>query len=60
MTAQDLERALEALEWSGAELARRVSVTAKQVSAWRTRKAKVPGAVAAYLRLRVQLQEITA
>ena len=53
----DIDDALDALGWSGAELARRIDVGADRVSAWRCGKAKLPGAVVAYLRLAVSVQE---
>jgi hypothetical protein len=54
----DLDAALDALGWSGAELARRVDVGADRVSAWRCGKARMPGAVVAYLRLAMSVREL--
>jgi hypothetical protein len=60
MTASgfDLNGALEALGWSGVELARRIDVGADRVSAWRCGKAKVPGAVVPYLRLAMSVRDL--
>lgn len=47
-----LEKFLSELGWSGAELARRLGVSYKTVSNWRT-SGRVPEYALAYLRLKV-------
>lgn len=51
MTADELNALLDGLHWTGAELARKLKVTPKAVSEWRTGKRPVPGPVRAYVRL---------
>lgn len=51
MTRDEFESALKQAEISGAELARRCGIYPQAVSRWRTGQTKVPGPVAAYLRL---------
>ncbi len=55
MDAVGLNRALDALGWSGVDLANRTGSHVNSVSAWRTGKARVPGPVAAYLKLMLGL-----
>lgn len=54
----EIEDALKALEWSGASLAKKLGVTPKAVSDWRTKKVKTPPPVRAYLRLAVAVHRI--
>lgn len=54
----EVKSALLELGWSGAELGRRVGVHPNTVSQWATGKARVPGAVAAYLRLAVEVHRL--
>lgn len=51
MTSDELNAELDRLQWTGAELSRRLRVTAKAVSEWRRGKRPVPGPVRAYVRL---------
>ena len=51
---------LAVVGWRGRDLALRVGVSEKQVSLWRRGKVGVPGAVAAYLRLRVAVGEFVS
>jgi transcriptional regulator with XRE-family HTH domain len=56
----DIDRALDLLGWSGAELARRLDVGEDRVSAWRRGRSKrgVPGPVAAYLELALRVRDL--
>lgn len=56
----DLAAPLMALGWSQADLAKRLRVHENTVSAWATGKARVPGAVQAYLRLAVAVSRLLA
>jgi transcriptional regulator with XRE-family HTH domain len=58
--AIDIEGALVSLDWTGAELARRIGVSPGRVSAWRRGKSKrgIPGPVAAYLSLALKAREL--
>lgn len=57
MTVQALNDALAALDWSGAELARRLGVFQSTVSGWRTGKAPVPKYASEYLRMALLVKE---
>lgn len=59
MTADQLNAALADLDWTGAELGRRIDVDSHTVSAWRTDKRPVPGAVAAYLDLLIKVRALS-
>lgn len=55
MTCKELNTAISTLGWNGSQTARRLGVTQKAVSNWRTGKRPVPEPVACLLRLRVDL-----
>jgi hypothetical protein len=54
----DIDRALDLLGWSGAELALRLDVGEDRVSAWRRGRGGVPGPVAAYLELALRVRDL--
>lgn len=51
MTGQELETALAALGWHGADLGRRLGVHANTVSAWKSGERDVPAYATEYLRV---------
>ena len=62
MTCQELDAAMKQMAWTGQDLAKRLSVSEKAVSNWRTGKKPVPGPVAAFvttsLRVKVLMSEM--
>ena len=58
MTGDDLEKELERLGWSGAELGRRVGKSTTAVAQWRTGQRRVPRYVQEYLRVQGLAKEI--
>jgi DNA-binding transcriptional regulator YiaG len=56
--ARWLRASLRVLGWSGAELARRIDVHGNTVSAWRTGRRALPGAVRAYVGLALQVSAL--
>lgn len=51
MSADELRLRLRDMQWTSAELARRVKVNPHTVSNWTTGKTPIPGSVAAFVRL---------
>lgn len=58
MTADELKQALKALGWKQSELARRVEVGDSTVSHWTTGETSVPGPVAAYLGMALEIDRL--
>lgn len=56
--ARWLRASLRVLGWSGAELARRIDVHGNTVSAWRTGRRALPGAVRAYVELVLEVSAL--
>lgn len=58
MTADELKQALKALGWKQSELARRVEVGDTTVSRWAAGDPPVPGPVAAYLGMALEIDRL--
>jgi transcriptional regulator with XRE-family HTH domain len=58
MTAEELKQALKALGWKQSELARRVEVGDTTVSRWAAGDPPVPGPVAAYLGMALEIDRL--
>lgn len=58
MHPEDLKIALKTLGWTGAKLARAVGVTPKTVGMWLNDRARIPGSVQAYLKIKVKLLDL--
>lgn len=58
MTANELDAGLKRLGWTGAKFGRRVGVSARQVSKWRTGKVPVPEYAATVMRLLLLAKEM--
>lgn len=58
MTAEELKQALQALGWKQSELARRVDVGDSTASHWATGDTPVPGPVAAYLGMALEIDRL--
>lgn len=56
----DLPAVMASLDWSNAELARRVEVHPNTVSKWITGETRVPGGVRAYLGLLIAVRGVGA
>ena len=60
MTGKELKTALRSLDWAQAELGRRISVRPNSVSRWIAERDKaIPGPVAAYLHLALQVKRLS-
>lgn len=57
MTGLEFDAALRKLGWSGKRASERLDVHKNSVSMWRRGKVSVPGPVAAYVRLKLELLE---
>lgn len=58
MHPDDLKIALKTLGWTGVKLARAVDVTPKTVGMWLNGKARIPGSVKAYLKLKMRFLDL--
>lgn len=59
MTPTELRAALDTLNWSQAELARRIDAYPTTLSRWVT-EARIPGPVAAYVNLALEVRKLAA